>query len=177
VLVPFIKNVVHTDARGFGWLMTARGAGGLAGSFIIGVLAVLRPPRLLASSLVALGVIVVVMTLFRSLPAEMGLIALAGIPAIGWTVAEQTILQTRVPDALRGRVFATYMTAAAVLGTLGLLIAGALVGEVGAVAVLCITGGLYAAGGVLCLLLLPSASAQADDSQRDEPRAVDARTA
>jgi MFS family permease len=176
-LVPFVKNVIHTDARGFGWLMTARGAGGLVGSLVIGSLAFVRPPRMLALSLVALGAIIFGAIVFRPLPAELALIALAGIPAIGWIVAEQTILQTRVPDELRGRVFATYMTTAALLGTLGLLIAGALVSEVGAVTVLCVTAGLYAVGGVIGLVMIPAEASEGTKVPAEESRTVAARPA
>jgi predicted MFS family arabinose efflux permease len=153
-LVPFIKNVVHTDARGFGWLMTCRGLGGLIGSLIIGYLAFMRPGRMLSTSLAALGLIVLAATVFRPLPAEMVLMGLAGVPAIGWMVAEQTILQTRVEDRLRGRVFATYMTTSAVLATGGLILAGALVGVVGTITVIYMTAGLYLAAGAIGLLMI-----------------------
>jgi predicted MFS family arabinose efflux permease len=77
-LVPFARDVVHTDARGLGWLLTARGAGGLLGTVIIGFLAFVRPGRLLTLSLGALGVVIFAASVFRSLPGELALLAIAG---------------------------------------------------------------------------------------------------
>ena len=66
-----------------------------------------------------------------------------------------TLLQQEVQDAYRGRVFGIRGTMAALLQLVGTLIAGALGGVVGPIALLNIQGGSYVLVGVLALVILP----------------------
>ncbi len=68
---------------------------------------------------------------------------------------EQTLLQSRVDDRYRGRVLGAIGTTGALLTLLGMGVASALGGRLGAVAGLDLACGFWLIAGVLAVALLP----------------------
>ncbi len=99
----------------------------------------------------ALGDILI--ALLTPLPIALGLLFLYGVGTSTGAVTCSTVLQRRVPDAVRGRVFATLdvIWAAWEIASIGL--AGLIVDQVGIVAVYIAGGALLVAAGALGLLL------------------------
>src|SRR6059036_2881451 len=128
VLMPVVaRDVLHTDARGYGLLMAAVGIGAMLGALGLAV----RGPRVrkgtaLLEGGAAFGVLLVLFAAVRSVGVALALLALAGCAMIVTTALANTMLQTLVPDALRGRVMAFYAFVFVGLAPLGAFLAGLL---------------------------------------------------
>jgi MFS family permease len=110
VLMPVVaRDVLHTDARGYGLLMAAVGVGAMLGALGLALAGprVRKGAALLAGG-AAFGVLLVLFTGVRSVGVALALLALAGCAMIVTTALTNTVLQTLVPDELRGRVMAFY---------------------------------------------------------------------
>jgi MFS family permease len=103
------RDVLHTDARGYGLLMAAVGVGAMLGALGLALAGprVRKGAALLAGG-AAFGVLLVLFTGVRSVGVALALLALAGCAMIVTTALANTVLQTLVPDELRGRVMAFY---------------------------------------------------------------------
>jgi MFS family permease len=155
LLVTFVQRMLHAGSTEFGWLLSARGLGGLGGSLLISVVAArIAPGRLLGLSLALVAGLLLVALHVLVIPVELVVLFLAGFPAVGWLVSEQTLLQTLVEDRFRGRVFGAYNTSASLLNIAGLMIAGLLALPVGLAVMLHVSVGLTFGAGVLAWLLL-----------------------
>jgi sugar phosphate permease len=115
------------------------------------------PPPWLATGLLV-GIAVQGAGLFSAaaaalLPAALGGFLIGGIAHGVKNVLARTLIHDRVPDAIRGRVFATYNAArnGAELGALGL--GGALVGAAGARVALLLSGAVPLAIALVALVL------------------------
>lgn len=155
LLVVFVNDVLNGRALEFGWIITARGAGGLLGGVILGQLSeIFQPTRLIILGVASAGALFLALVNFPSLLVTLVLIFLLGVPATAWLVSIQTLLQQRVPEDYRGRIFGTYeMTLSlTLLGGMGL---GSGLGEVVGVApTLNLAGALFVVAGTVALLTL-----------------------
>jgi len=103
-------TVLHGDARTNGWLLSARGVGGLAGGFAIASLDRLNVRgRLLTTGSFALPILLLVFAGTRSVPASLLVYLAAGVAFIFVQNLANALLQTMVPDHLRGRVMGVFM--------------------------------------------------------------------
>jgi MFS family permease len=150
VLMPVVvATVLHGGAQTLGLLMTAVGAGALAGTIYLAA----------RRTVLGLGKVIVVATIVLSAGliafsfSQTLLVSLIALPFVGagmmlQAASANTILQTIVDEKMRGRVMAFYSMA--VLGTqpLGSLAAGALAERIGAQhtilagALVCLLGGI-----------------------------------
>ncbi|MBV9258205.1 MAG: MFS transporter [Ktedonobacteraceae bacterium] len=132
LLVVFVNQTLHSNALGFGWIMSAQGIGGLLGGFLIGLVGQkIFPSRLLASSLTSVGVLFLLIIHVPIYGFALALFALAGIPVVGWTVSASTLLQKNVDRAYRGRVLGIYgsiQMASLIIGMGAASIAGSVLG-------------------------------------------------
>lgn len=161
LLVPFVAGIAGEEALGL--FLAVRGVAGLLGSAAVGWLG----PRVPEADLVGWGLIVagagfLVIFNARSVPFILGVLALLGPAIAGWLTGQRTLLQKGADDRYRGRVFGAFGTAvslfyAAALG------GGSLLGEsLGARPVLTAGALLYAAAGLVALVVLrPAARASA----------------
>ena len=110
VLMPVVaRDVLHSDARGYGLLMAAVGVGAMLGA--LGLALAGRRVRQGAALLEgggAFGALLVLFATVRAFGLALLLLALAGWAMIVTTALANTMLQTLVPDSLRGRVMAFY---------------------------------------------------------------------
>ena len=143
VLLPVFATELHAGPEGYGLLMGAVGVGALAGALRLAAHRDVRrlerlPP--LATGGLALGLL-----LFSQAPSfwpAAAALLLVGFCLITETATSNTLLQSLVPDRLRGRVMACYMMCFAGLAPFGALAAGAAAHHIGASATVAIGGGI-----------------------------------
>jgi MFS family permease len=118
-------TVLGGDAATYGWLQAARGVGALAGALMIAALGYFKfRGKLLTLGSFVFPMMLLIFALVRWLP--LSLLALAGA---GWGFMilfnlANTLIQTLVPDELRGRVVSIYTLSFFGLMPLGALLAG-----------------------------------------------------
>ena len=157
VWVVWVSDVLRGGPLALGWLLAARGIGGLIGGALAATVAAALPPgRLIGAGLAVSAVLLLVLLHLPGLPLALGLQVLTGVPAVLWTVAHRTLLQTRVPDRYRGRVFGALGALAATVGLGATGVAGATAGAVGPLPLLDAACGLFFAAGVVAFLCLPA---------------------
>ena len=142
VLLPVLaRQELHTGSEGFGFLLSAQGAGALAGALTLAALSSSGPrPRLLWGALLTFTGLETVLGLITGGPFALGLSFGATVPllvAIGWsmitfTASANTTAQMNVPPDMRGRAMSVYTMLMQGTGPLGNLIAGSLADHLGA---------------------------------------------
>ncbi len=143
VLVPiFAKEVLGGGAGMYGGLMSAAGVGAVLGSlYAASGGAVRRKGALLAAGSVSLSILILAFSLSRSYTGSVFLLAAIGFAFVILNAPANSVLQTLVPDHLRGRVMAIYVSLFLGLMRVGGLLVGLLAAATSAVAALAITGG------------------------------------
>jgi MFS family permease len=134
VFLPiFANDILHGGARGLGLLMTFAGIGAVIGALHFaartnykGLVEWIAA----TSTTCALGLILFSQSRVFWLSAVMLLVV--GFSATSQMAATNTILQSRVPDELRGRIMAVYATMFMGVQPLGALIAGGVAKRIGA---------------------------------------------
>jgi len=147
VLMPvFARESLGMGAGGYGALMAAAGGGAMVGALGLAGLGHRLPRgRIVAGGSVAFGVLIALLSAFRSVPVLLVVLVLTGFAMIAHTATTNTLLQTLVPDHLRGRIMAMYTFAFIGLAPLGSVGAGAVADRVGVRVVLAV-GGTVCAG-------------------------------
>ncbi len=118
-------TVLGGDATTNGWLQSARGLGALTGAIFIATLGQFRGKgRLLTLGTFVFPLMLLVFAQVRWLP-----LSLLAVAATGWGFMvlfnmENSLIQTLVPDQLRGRVISIYTLSFFGLAPLGALAAG-----------------------------------------------------
>jgi MFS family permease len=147
VLMPVVaRDVLHTDARGYGVLMAAVGIGAMLGALGLAVAGRRVPKgRALLAGGGAFATLLVLFAAARTFSLAALLLALVGCAMIITTALANTMLQTIVPDELRGRVMAFYAFVFVGMAPFGAFLAGLLAEHTSAPVAI-------AWGGVGCLL-------------------------
>ena len=148
-LVPvFAKDILHIGAAGFGHLLSWQGVGALMGALLLIIFGDhFHKGKLLLLSRVLLGPVIIGLALSRTPWLSMALMALLGYSLITQLILTNTMLQTNVPDELRGRVLSAYTWALGGFYPLGSLFMGFLGDQIGAPAAATLSG-------IGCLLLV-----------------------
>ncbi len=141
-LVPvFAKDILKIGATGFGRLLSWQGIGALVGSFFLIVWGDSIPKgKLLLISRILFGPVMICVALSRTHWLSMALMAILGYSLITQLVLTNTLIQTIVPDELRGRVMSTYTWALGGFYPLGSLGMGFLGDQIGAPAAAMVSG-------------------------------------
>jgi MFS family permease len=126
VLLPAIaRDVLDIGVEGFGTLMAAQGVGALLSALSLAISGDHRQKgRLLTRSRVLLTIALVGLGLSRIPILSMLALSLAGYSLIMQLAVTNTLIQTLVPDDLRGRVMSSYTWALAGFWPLGSLLIG-----------------------------------------------------
>lgn len=139
----------------FSWLLLAIGVGALLGPFLLPRL--LGPdPRLLFWPYIWRGAGDILLGLLTPLPIALGLLIAYGIGTSTGAVTYNTVLQQRIPDRVRGRVFATLDVVWAAGEIASIVIAGAFVDRIGITAIYVCGGAILALAGIIGLLAAAS---------------------
>ena len=151
----FVQDVVGAGAQQFGWILTARGIGGVLGGIVVARFGSrIRPKNLMAYGMAGTGILLFIMLQFPILPIILVAGVAVGLPVMAWMIAGQTWLQVHTEDQYRGRVFGAFEAYSAVMGLMGIGFA-TLVGEsVGVLFSLYIASLLYISAGLLAFFLL-----------------------
>jgi predicted MFS family arabinose efflux permease len=158
LFVPWATGALHTDASGYGWLLSTQAMGGLAGAFLVGRYGRnVRPLRLLIVSAVTFGLIDLVLFTYPAFypvlaPALIGMV-IVGVPAAAMGAAQATLQQTEASDSHRGRVVGALMAVGAAGSLVGAIVAGFLGEVVPVIPLLIVQGGGYVLAGLAVAVL------------------------
>lgn len=126
LLPAYAVHVVHTDAKGLGWLMAASGIGAIVGAFFTAATGGTRRGTIwaISAALAALGVSGLGLT------ADFGVAAAAltvtGLATLSFIGSSNILLQTLSPDDMRGRAISVYSMILLGFVPLGSLLIGSL---------------------------------------------------
>ncbi len=150
VLLPFFaRGTWHAGARGYGFLLSATGAGALIGTFGLAALSHLRHQmRVVVGGALLYGLAVLVVAHTPVYVVGVALLILAGVAYALINALLATRLQVVVPDHWRGRVMALQTIAYIPMDAIGSLITGGLAQVVGPASAL-------SCGAIVLLLALP----------------------
>lgn len=107
-LLPiFAADILHTDARGFGWLRSAPSVGAVSMAILLSHLPRAKHAgRTLLWAVAGFGAATIVFGCSHSLLLSFAMLLLAGACDNVSVVLRQSLVQTHTPDSLKGRVFA-----------------------------------------------------------------------
>jgi MFS family permease len=172
LLPVFAADVWDVGAVGLGLLQTLAGIGGLAGAAVAANLSgVRRPGRLLMASMVLFGVFIALFALSPTFVPALLIILVAEVFAMVGMTLNNTLIQSIIPDAVRGRVMSLMMMTFGIT-PLGTLPAGWVAREYG-VRVAVAGGGLLLVVFSVAIFMLSRTYRQLDRSpSRDDETAL-----
>jgi MFS family permease len=134
VLMPaFVANVLHGGPNTLGLLMTATGVGALAGGLYLATRhTVVGLGRVATYATLVFGAGLIGFAFAKTLWLALLFLPIVGAGFMVQMAATNTVLQTLVPDALRGRVMAFYTMAFFGTAPIGSLLAGVAADRIGA---------------------------------------------
>ena len=125
LLPALAQDVLHAGTVGFGFMSTAVGVGALSGALVIASLGnYQRKGLVLTMGNLLFPVMVIAVSLSRSFHLTMGFLVVAGLGFMSQNATANTLVQSTVPDGLRGRVMSVYMMVFVGFFPIGSLIAG-----------------------------------------------------
>src|SRR5438067_13575931 len=127
VLMPaFARDVLNRGANGYGILMSASGAGAFIGALVVARYGHLFTPRKLALGGVwVFSIALFALSLSRNFYIALACLFVAGFGMLLFFSTSNTVLQTTVPDEMRGRVMGVWSLVFGAMIPLGSLEAGA----------------------------------------------------
>ena len=157
VLMPiFADRILGGGAGGLGLLMGASGLGALTGALALAARKSLRGlGRWIALASASFGASIILFSLSRSFWLSAALLVPAGFSMMVQMASSNTLIQSMVPDELRGRVMAFYSMMFMGMAPVGALLAGALAGRLGAPLTVALGGGVCVAGAALFWTRIP----------------------
>ena len=147
VLMPiFADRILHGGPRGLGLLMGAAGSGAVLGALVVAARHGTRGlGNWAAAACSVFGLSLILFSLSRAFWLSALLLLPVGFSLMVQLASSNTIIQTMVPDGLRGRVMALYTMMLLGMAPVGALMAGAAAEKLGAPFTV-------AAGGGICLV-------------------------
>ena len=142
VLMPiFADRILHGGARGLGVLMGATGIGALLAALTLAARSGLRGlGRFVGVAAVSFGLFLIAFSQSKNFLLSVILLVPVGYAMMLETTSSNTLIQSMVPDELRGRVLAVYTMMFMGMAPLGSLFAGLLAHRLGAPLTLSIGG-------------------------------------
>jgi MFS family permease len=150
VFLPiFAKDILHSGARRLGLLMSSAGVGAVLGALHFAARTEFKGlARWIAGTSMSCAIGLVVFSESRVFWMSMVVLFVVGFSATVQMAATNTIIQSRVPDELRGRIMAVYATMFMGVQPIGSLLAGGIAKRIGAPHTLGLFGFLVLAGSV-----------------------------
>jgi len=147
VLMPiFADKILQSDARGLGLLMGATGVGALAATLVVAARRDVHGlGRWVTYASTGFGASLILFSFSRSLPLSIALLLPAGFSMLIQMSSSNTLIQTMVPDELRGRVMSVYSMMFMGMAPFGALVAGGMAHRLGAPLTV-------ALGGAVCIV-------------------------
>jgi len=147
VLMPvFADKILHGGARGLGILMGATGVGALFGALTLAAKTGVKGlGRWVAITCAGLGTSLICFSYSKSFWLSAALLLPAGYSMMLQMACSNTLIQTMVPNQLRGRVMSLYSMMFMGMAPFGAFFGGALASHIGA-------PNTVALGGVMCVM-------------------------
>lgn len=163
VLMPiFADKILHSGPRGYSLLMSAAGLGAMMGALTLATRQGVRGlGRLVALAASGFGVSLILFSLSRSFWLSIVLLVPAGFCVMLLTACCNTLIQTMVPDHLRGRMMGLYSMMFMGMAPLGALGAGVAANWFGAPITVAVGGGVCLLGAAGFARVLPQIRAEA----------------
>ena len=158
VLMPvFADQILHGGAKGLGILMGATGVGALLGAASLAARVGLKGlGRLIGLCAGGFGVSLILFSFSRVFWLSTLLLVPVGFFIMVQMASSNTLIQSMVPDRLRGRILAVYSMMFMGMAPFGSLSAGAVAHHIGAPWTVALGGFACIGGSVLFLMHLPS---------------------
>jgi MFS family permease len=166
VLMPIISDqTFHAGSRGLGILMGASGVGALIGALSLARRVGLKGyGRSIGLAAMGFGLSLLVFSFMHQFWLGALLLMPAGFAMMTQMAASNTLIQSMIPNSLRGRVMAVYSMMFMGMAPIGALLAGSLAGWLGAATTVGLGGAFCILGGAVFLNRLPKI--------RDEARSL-----
>jgi MFS family permease len=151
VFMPiFAEDVLHSGARGLGFLMSAAGVGAVLGALQFAARTVYKGlAKWIAAMSLICSVCLLIFSQSKIFWLSMVVLFVVGFAATSQMAASNTTVQNRSPEQLRGRLMAVYATMFMGVQPIGALLAGGLAKRFGAPTTLTIFGGVCLLGSLL----------------------------
>ena len=151
VFMPiFAEDVLHSGARGLGFLMSAAGVGAVLGALQFAARTAYKGlAKWIAAMSVICSVCLLIFSQSKAFWLSMVVLFIVGFAATSQMAATNTTVQNRSPDALRGRLMAVYATMFMGVQPIGALLAGGIAKRLGAPATLAIFGTICLLGSLI----------------------------
>ncbi len=158
VLVPlFARNVLHGDARTYGFLVAIQGLGSVVGAATLASRVTTRGIRNnLIAGLFLSAAGILVFGLSRSIVLSMAAQFVIGTGLTNFRASNNTLVQLFVSDDLRGRVMSTYQLATVGMAPIGALAVGYMGTHLGPLQAVVICGAVTMMSGLVLLTRLKS---------------------
>jgi len=163
VLMPiFAARILHGNARTLGVLMGATGIGALLGALALASRTRLQGlAKIVAISCASFGVSLILFSFSRYYPLSVLLLVPVGFFVMVQMGATNTLIQSMVPDRLRGRTMAVYSMMFLGMAPIGALLAGTAAARIGAPWTVAIGGMVSIVGAATFARYLPKIRVQA----------------
>ena len=155
MMPAFARDVLGRGANGFGILMSASGIGALVGALVVATYGHLFTPRRLALGGIWLfSIALFALSLTRNFYLALVFLLVAGFGMLLFFSTSNTVLQTIVPDEMRGRVMGVWSLVFGAMIPLGSLEAGAVANWLGTPFALAFGAIICAASALVTLLVI-----------------------
>ena len=163
VLMPiFAERILHGDARTLGVLMGATGIGALTGALVLATRKGVRGlGRWVWMACAGFGVSLILFACSRWYVVSVLLLVPVGFSMMVQMASSNTLIQSMVPDRLRGRTMAVYSMMFMGMAPLGALFSGAIADRIGAPWTVAIGGAGAIAGAAFFARKLPEIRVEA----------------
>lgn len=132
LFVPFVVNTLKVPVAWLGALETAETIGMVvSGGLVVGLAARLRPQNMIVLGLVALGALTAAIGVVPNAPLFGAIMLGFGLAVVPLQAAVSTLMQSRAPNELMGRVGSSLNTVANGANLISMAVAGALAGVIG----------------------------------------------
>lgn len=157
VLMPiFAGRILHGGSAALGYLMGAAGVGALCGALLLTTRHGLKGlGRWVAMSAGGFGLSLIAFSQSKALLLSEALLIPVGFCMMIQMASTNTLIQSMVPDTLRGRVMSVYSMMFMGMAPVGALLAGVLSNHFGAPATVALGGGVCICGAALFATKLP----------------------
>jgi len=167
VLMPaFARDVLHLGAHGYGMLLAGSGVGALAAALTVASAGHILPTRIMA--LGGVGIFSAALALFafnKNLYLATILLAIVGFGVVLYFSTSNTVLQSIVPDEMRGRVMGIWTLIFGGMIPLGSLQAGLMADVLGTPATMAIGALICALAALVTLNVIRKREAQLATAQ------------
>jgi MFS family permease len=163
VLMPiFADQILHGGPRGLGLLMGATGFGALCGALTLAMRSGVHGlGKWVATSAAAFGIWLILFSLSRVFWLSALLLVPVGASMMVEMASSNTLIQSMVPNALRGRVMAVYSIMFMGMAPVGALLAGSVAERIGAPMTVAIGGCVCVAAAAVFAARLPALRGEA----------------